>query len=69
MKMTKQMTIVFMAVVPAVLFGGFFMAETFTSSDSSVPQAEAETPVIEAPVEIELFDSIEMADSVEVTTP
>jgi hypothetical protein len=63
MKMTKQMMIVFMAV------GGFFMAETFTSSDSSVPQAEAETPVIEAPVEIELFDSIELSDSVEVSTP
>jgi len=41
------MMMAIVAIVPAVLFGGFFMAESFINSESPVQVADA-TPVLEA---------------------
>lgn len=45
MQMKRNHKIALIAIVPAILFGGFFMADMFTTSESSVPAADA-TPAI-----------------------
>lgn len=41
MQMKRNHKIALIAIVPAILFGGFFMADMFTTSESSVPVADA----------------------------
>lgn len=43
--MKRNHKIALIAIVPAILFGGFFMADMFTTSESTVPAADA-TPAI-----------------------
>lgn len=79
------MSIALIAIVPAVLFGGFFMAESFTNTETTAQVADA-APVPEAPemadnisvvvnedgskhYTVELNESIGMNDSVEVDSP
>lgn len=72
--MKKKRTIVFIAIVPAVLFGGFFMAESFiTSAENAdgfmMADAVSSTGDVVADISmstVELSDSITIVDSVEV---
>jgi hypothetical protein len=81
-KNRKHMMIALVAIVPAVLFGGFFMAESFTNSDVQVADAEvSEVEVTSMGIpyimdengnkhfSAEITDSISINDSVEVTSP
>jgi hypothetical protein len=47
--MKRNHKIALLAIVPAILFGGFFMADMFTTSESNVPVADA-TPAIDTTI-------------------
>jgi len=73
------MTMALIAIVPAVLFGGFFMAESFTNSDIQVADAAVPEATMDVPFTIdengnkhftiELTESLSISDSVEVDSP
>jgi hypothetical protein len=73
-KNKKHMTMALIAIVPAVLFGGFFMAESFTNSDIQMADAILEVPFTmdennNNHFTIELTESLSISDSVEVGSP
>ena len=78
-KNKKHMTMALIAIVPAVLFGGFFMAESFTNSDIQMADAEVEVTSMGIPYimdengnkhfSAEITDSFSISDSVEVSSP
>lgn len=61
-KNKKHIMMAVIAIVPAVLFGGFFAAETFVTSESPVQSADA-TP---QHFTIELEESIGISDAIEM---
>lgn len=60
--------IALIAIIPAIALGGFFMADMFTQSESTIPSVDAtmEEQTINE-YSIDIIDSIELKDSVDIT--